>query len=609
MENTNLKILNKLTKLARFLEDFGTEYQETLSPIMLMQKILKNYGQRLYDLVNDIISIDFNTAIFNYFEIDTSLDIGKQLQDKTIKDLSDIKVDCNNVLKFLSDATHDSFYKKASESLNILFEILEKKSQFSKEEIEKKFNDLKFITEKISDWATKIQDTKSIPDIPKSQMETYEELEMQHISTFPEETRQYLLSILKPITQLSLAETIRDFQERYKDDKFVVNLKKSISIAIKDILFKLLCYENKGSVRKLLIFQDDEKEEKIINCKIKSRRYFIDKKEAINKLIDESLSPNNIQNDLINYIKNIRIMYSFDEKPYGALARYYNELKEDASFSMIGNIIVVNLNNIFKPKNLEKYKEKGFSKEDIDSMIRSEEERYTKALKYDIKRNLFERSSEIHEIDHYIDFGLPYYMAKEIIEKYILIDFSNKFNIDLDKYNEFSNNMEYFLSEELKVGQAYNQNISHQNKSLIEFSKETKNILDRSYSRLLRFGTDEETEKDLKGLRLLTKHFQSILSYYEVYVRILKIRRAFNKINLELTKENICEQLGLPNLTEEEVDSFDIQYDNYPLAKYLSGDVENMMNFIYLLLQNRFITNSSKLKILNLFTDAIIEQS
>jgi hypothetical protein len=440
-------------------------------------------------------------------------------------------------------------------------------------------------------------------------METYEELEMQHISTFPEETRQYLLSILKPITQLSLAETIRDFQERYKDDKFVVNLKKSISIAIKDILFKLLCYENKGSVIKLLIFQDDEKEEKIINCKIKSRRYFIDKKEAINKLIDESLSPNNIQNDLINYIKNIRIMYSFDEKPYGALARYYNELKEDASFSMIGNIIVVNLNNIFKPENLEKYKEKGFSKEDIDSMIRSEEERYRKALKYDIKRNLFERSSEIHEIDHYIDFGLPYYMAKEIIEKYILIDFSNKFNIDLDKYNEFSNNMEYFLSEELKVGQAYNQNISHQNKSLIEFSKETKNILDRSYSRLLRFGTDEETEKDLKGLRLLTKHFQSILSYYEVYVRILKIRRAFNKINLELTKENICEQLGLPNLTEEEVDSFDIQYDNYPLAKYLSGDVENMMNFIYLLLQNRFITNSSKLKILNLFTDAIIEQS
>ena len=42
---------------------------------MLMQKILKNYGQRLYDLVNDIISVDFNTAIFNYFGIDTSLDI------------------------------------------------------------------------------------------------------------------------------------------------------------------------------------------------------------------------------------------------------------------------------------------------------------------------------------------------------------------------------------------------------------------------------------------------------------------------------------------------------------------------------------------------------
>ena len=141
VENKNLKILNKLTKLARFLEDFGTEYQETLSPIMLMQKILKNYGQRLYDLVNDIISIDFNTAIFNYFEIDTSLDIEKQLQNKTVKELSDIKIDCNNVLKFLSDATHDSFYKKASESLNILFEILEKQSEFSKEEIESQVGD------------------------------------------------------------------------------------------------------------------------------------------------------------------------------------------------------------------------------------------------------------------------------------------------------------------------------------------------------------------------------------------------------------------------------------------------------------------------------------
>jgi hypothetical protein len=609
VENTNLKILNKLTKLARFLEDFGTEYQETLSPIMLMQKILKNYGQRLYDLVNDLIYIDFNTAVFNYFGIDPSIDIEEQLQEKTIKELSDIKIDCNNVLKFLDDAKSESFYKKASESLNLLFEILEKKSQFSKEEIEKKFKDLKFITEKISDWATKIQDAKSIPDIPATQMETYEELEMQHISTFPEETREHLLKILKPITQLSLAETIRDIQERYKDDKFVKNLKKSISIAIKDILFKLLCYENKGSVRKLHIFQDDEKEEKIINCKIKSRRYFIDKKEAINKLIDESLSPNNIQNDLINYIKNIRIMYSFDEKPYGALARYYNELKEDASFSMIGNIIIVNLYNIFEPQELEKYKEKGFSKADIDSMIRSEEERYRKALKYDIKRNLFEISSEIHEIDHYVDFGLPYYLAKEIIEKHVLIDFLNKFNIEPDKYDEFSKNMEYFLSEELKVGEAYNQSISYQNKSLINFSKETKNILDSSYRRLLRLGTNEETEKDLKALRLLKKQFQSILSYYEVYVRILKIKRAFDKINLELTKENICKQLRLPNLTEEDIESFKVEYDNYPLAKHLSTDIESMMNFIYLLLQNRFITNSSKLKILNLFTDAIIEQA
>ena len=62
-----------------------------------------------------------------------------------------------------------------------------------------------------------------------------------------EETREYLLSILRPITQISLAETIRDFEERSINNKFIENLKKSVSAALKDILFKLLCFTKGNS--------------------------------------------------------------------------------------------------------------------------------------------------------------------------------------------------------------------------------------------------------------------------------------------------------------------------------------------------------------------------
>ena len=562
-----------------------------------MQKILKNYGQRLHDLVNDIISIDFNTAIFNYFGIDTSFDTEKQLEDKTVKDLSDIKIDCNNVLKFLNDATHNSFYKKASESLNVLFEILEKQSEFSKEEIEKKFKDLKFITEKISDWATKIQDTKSIPDLPKSQMETYEELEMQNISTFPEETREYLLSILKPITQISLAETIRDFEERSINNNFIENLKKSVSAALKDILFKLLCFTKENS-------------EENIYCKIESNSYFISEKEKIKNLIDENLSQNNIKDNFVNYIKNIKIMYSFDKKPYASKARYYNELKEGNSFSMIGNIIIVNLYNIFKPEDLEKYKEKGFSEEDIDSMVKSEEDRYIKTLKYNMNRNLFETSSQIHEIDHYVDFGLPYYIAREIIEKNILSEFLRKFDIKYKEYKSFLNNMDLFLSKDLNLEKVSEYSISSKNQKLVRLSEKIEKIINDSIennSKNIQEKSDKFKE-EYNNLIILKKHLNSILSYYEGYVRIIKIKRIFKKLKLDLTKENIFKKLNLFGSKEARM-AFQFKRSEYPLIQYMPSDVNSLMDYTHLLLSNSLIKFQDKRKIVNLFAEAIIEQA